>query len=82
MHACVHAVQTNLVFPSIILTICLSQVLKGEKKVGQKVAVIGGGGIGFDVAEFELEDLSGMPALKPFFGSNVEEWPGQSFRML
>lgn len=32
------------------------EVLSGAKKVGQKVAIIGGGGIGFDVAVFLVND--------------------------
>lgn len=32
------------------------QVLRGEVKVGRRVAIIGAGGIGFDVAEFVTQD--------------------------
>jgi len=51
-------------------------VLRNRKPVGRRVAVIGAGGIGFDVSEFLLhEDVPAEPdpdavAIKPFF----KEW--------
>jgi 2,4-dienoyl-CoA reductase (NADPH2) len=41
-------------------------VLKGRVPVGSRVAIIGAGGIGFDVAEFLLEE-QGLPAREDFF---------------
>ena len=46
-------------------------VLKGEKTVGQRVAIIGAGGIGFDVAEFlSHQGASSSLDVKAF----MEEW--------
>ncbi|MDA7593163.1 NADPH-dependent 2,4-dienoyl-CoA reductase [Rhodobacteraceae bacterium] len=33
-----------------------AEVLKGKKKIGQKVAVVGAGGIGFDVSEYLIHE--------------------------
>ncbi|MEO0930062.1 MAG: NADPH-dependent 2,4-dienoyl-CoA reductase [Pseudomonadota bacterium] len=41
-------------------------VLRGKKKVGKSVAIIGAGGIGFDVAEYLVTDDSST--------ENLEEW--------
>lgn len=45
-------------------------LLHGEKKTGNKVAIIGGGGIGFDVAEF----LSQNSTKEPNVTSYLDEW--------
>lgn len=47
-----------------------AELISGAKTPGQNVAVIGAGGIGFDVAEFLLEDRGGEP-------QSVEEWNRQ-----
>ena len=46
------------------------ELISGAKKAGQFVAVIGAGGIGFDVAEFLLEDRGGEP-------QSLESWTKQ-----
>lgn len=46
--------------------VAYADVLTGRAEVGQRVAIVGAGGIGFDVAEFLLVDES--PTL------NLEEW--------
>jgi 2,4-dienoyl-CoA reductase (NADPH2) len=43
------------------------EVLRHRKPVGRKVAIIGAGGIGFDVAEFLVQDA-------PSPTTNLEEW--------
>ncbi len=45
-------------------------VLTGEKTVGKRVAVIGAGGIGFDMATFLLHDRSGPAKVATF----MREW--------
>jgi len=45
-------------------------VLSGRSTVGKRVAIIGAGGIGFDVAEFLLQDGS-SPTM------NLDEWLGE-----
>ena len=42
-------------------------VLQARKPVGRKVAIIGAGGIGFDVAEFLVQDAPSPP-------TNLQEW--------
>ncbi|WP_220718005.1 oxidoreductase [Agarivorans litoreus] len=42
-------------------------VLRDQKEVGERVAIIGAGGIGFDVAEFLVEQ-------KPSLSTNVGRW--------
>lgn len=44
-----------------IQVITYPELISGKKKAGKFVAVIGAGGIGFDVAEFLLEDRGGEP---------------------
>ena len=46
------------------------EVLRDKKEVGQKVAIIGAGGIGFDMAAYLLHDHEGTPSVVPF----MEEW--------
>lgn len=46
------------------------EVLKDKKPVGKKVAIIGAGGIGFDVAEYLTHTPSHEPSLKSF----LKEW--------
>ncbi len=46
------------------------EVLRGDVEVGERVAVIGAGGIGFDVAEFLAHGDHGAPTAEAFF----EEW--------
>lgn len=46
------------------------EVLRDKKEVGQKVAIIGAGGIGFDVAAYLLHNHQSAPSLVPF----MEEW--------
>jgi len=46
------------------------EVLKDKKTVGKKVAIIGAGGIGFDVAEFLTHTPKEEPPLKRF----LKEW--------
>ncbi|MCF6275634.1 MAG: NAD(P)/FAD-dependent oxidoreductase, partial [Robiginitomaculum sp.] len=45
-------------------------VIKGHKKVGQKVAIMGAGGIGFDVAEF-------LSVAKPEHNQSIDEFCDQ-----
>jgi len=45
-------------------------VLTGKKQIGARVAIIGAGGIGFDVATFLLHQHSGPETVKSFMG----EW--------
>ncbi|MCC2625020.1 MAG: fadH [Burkholderiales bacterium] len=47
-------------------------VIQGKKPVGKKVAIIGAGGIGFDVAEYLLHDKNVTPAKAGFHGSPVK----------
>ena len=42
------------------------EVLRGEKKVGERVAIIGAGGIGFDLAIFLLHDQDTGPEVDGF----------------
>ena len=46
------------------------ELLEGKKTVGNKVAIIGAGGIGFDVAEFILNSQDGPQSVKEF----AKEW--------
>jgi 2,4-dienoyl-CoA reductase (NADPH2) len=46
------------------------EVLRDKKEVGQKVAIIGAGGIGFDIATYLLHEHNGAPKVVPF----MEEW--------
>ena len=46
------------------------QVIKGEKAVGRRVAIIGAGGIGFDMAAFLLHESSSGDAISHF----LTEW--------
>lgn len=48
-----------------------TQVLRGEVEVGQRVALIGAGGIGFDVAEYLAEEHSDEPQPLPEW---LAEW--------
>lgn len=50
------------------------EVLKGEKKVGERVAVIGAGGIGFDVSEFLTEQDHGHENPSLHVGAFLERW--------
>jgi len=50
--------------------IAYDELLSGAKKAGKKVAVIGAGGIGFDVAEF----LIGENKTENQIGSFIDEW--------
>lgn len=43
------------------------QVLRGEKEVGHRVAIMGAGGIGFDVADFLTDDGSDSSQNAPVF---------------
>jgi len=43
-----------------------NEVLSGKKKIGKKVAVIGAGGIGFDMAEYLLHDSSSHSPVSDF----------------
>lgn len=43
-----------------------NEVIGGEKKVGGRVAIIGAGGIGFDMATFLLHDTSGPESVEEF----------------
>ncbi len=43
-----------------------SDVLSGEKSVGSRVAIIGAGGIGFDMAAFLLHDQGGPETVEDF----------------
>ncbi|MFH0783483.1 MAG: NADPH-dependent 2,4-dienoyl-CoA reductase [Pseudomonadota bacterium] len=47
-----------------------SEVLTGQKQIGKRVAIIGAGGIGFDMATFLLHEQSGPETVKNFMG----EW--------
>lgn len=47
-----------------------AELISGAKRPGRHVAVIGAGGIGFDVAEFLLEDRHGLP-------QSLESWNSQ-----
>ena len=40
-------------------------VLKGNAEVGKRVAIIGAGGIGYDVADFLTHDHASHPAVHP-----------------
>lgn len=44
-----------------------AQILSGERKGGKRVAVIGSGGIGFDVAEFLVSDPGQATEINSFF---------------
>jgi len=46
------------------------QVVRGRQPVGRRVAIIGAGGIGFDLAEFLLHDASHHDTLAEWYG----EW--------
>ncbi|MCL4113939.1 UNVERIFIED_CONTAM: hypothetical protein GTU68_065675 [Idotea baltica] len=47
------------------------EVLRDQKPVGNKVAIIGAGGIGFDIAEYlTAHELDAAPAVEPF----MAEW--------
>lgn len=48
-------------------------VLRGRKDVGKRVAIIGAGGIGFDVAEYLLHDPS-LPPASVNVGKFLKEW--------
>ncbi len=45
-------------------------VLTGKKRIGERVAIIGAGGIGFDMATFLLHERSGPETVETFMG----EW--------
>ncbi len=45
-------------------------VLTGEKQIGKRVAIIGAGGIGFDLATYLLHDASGPDSVEKF----MAEW--------
>lgn len=47
-----------------------SEVLTGKKQVGERAAIIGAGGIGFDMAAFLLGDHSGPESVEDF----MAEW--------
>ncbi len=47
-----------------------NEVLLGQKKIGSRVAIIGAGGIGFDLATYLLHDRSGPESVKQF----MAEW--------
>ena len=47
-----------------------NEVLLGEKKIGERVAIIGAGGIGFDMATYLLHDHSGLESIEKF----MAEW--------
>lgn len=47
-----------------------NEVLNGEKPIGERVAVIGAGGIGFDMATYLLHDKSGPDSIEKF----MVEW--------
>jgi 2,4-dienoyl-CoA reductase (NADPH2) len=47
-----------------------NQVLLGEKKIGNKVAIIGAGGIGFDIATYLLHEQSAPESVDDF----MAEW--------
>ena len=50
--------------------ICYQDLISGKKKAGRRVAVIGSGGIGFDVAAYLLHD----PASKPDRDRFMAQW--------
>ena len=50
--------------------IAYDELLSGDKKAGKKVAVIGAGGIGFDVTEFLISDNQNENAIQSF----IDEW--------
>ncbi len=43
-----------------------NEVLSGKKEIGKKVAIIGAGGIGFDMAEYLLHESSSPPSVSDF----------------
>ncbi|MBW1635331.1 MAG: NADPH-dependent 2,4-dienoyl-CoA reductase [Deltaproteobacteria bacterium] len=43
-----------------------SEVLSGQKEVGRRAAIIGAGGIGFDMAEYLLHENSSSPSVASF----------------
>jgi len=47
-----------------------NEVLKGEKRIGARVAIIGAGGIGFDMATYLLHGESGPDSIEKF----MSEW--------
>ncbi len=47
-----------------------NEVISGQKKIGKKVAIIGAGGIGYDMAEFLLHEDSRPQVVSKFMG----EW--------
>ena len=47
-----------------------NEVLTGEKQIGQRVAIIGAGGIGFDMATYLLHGQSGPDSIEKF----MAEW--------
>ncbi|MFW2368295.1 MAG: FAD-dependent oxidoreductase [Desulforhopalus sp.] len=47
-----------------------SEVLTGEKRIGDRVAIIGAGGIGFDMATYLLAGESGPESVEDF----MDEW--------
>ncbi len=47
-----------------------NEVLRGEKQIGERVAVIGAGGIGFDMATYLLHEKSGPDSIEKF----MAEW--------
>ncbi len=47
-----------------------NEVLKGEKNIGARVAIIGAGGIGFDMAAYLLHGQSGPDSIEKF----MAEW--------
>jgi 2,4-dienoyl-CoA reductase (NADPH2) len=47
-----------------------NEVLSGEKQIGERVAVIGAGGIGFDMATYLLHEKSGPGSIEKF----MAEW--------
>ncbi len=47
-----------------------NEVLNGEKQIGERVAVIGAGGIGFDMATYLLHEKSGSDSIEKF----MAEW--------
>ena len=50
------------------------QVLQGEVKVGNKVAIIGAGGIGFDVAQYLSDNTKDEPSLTDEKENFTKEW--------
>ena len=43
-----------------------SEVLSGKKKIGKRAAIIGAGGIGFDMAEYLLHENASPPSVSDF----------------